>query len=268
MTRAVSVRFGIVLLAFVSALSRPGAASVERILLDAPRGAWLAAVRSDAPMIVIEERNGWRRVRIEGWVPATDASAPAEPSPRGVVVGGARVRGVLLAPGDVPSASAGSGLIVMLLSDLEVLDREHAAVGDECRSRLKEINDRVESLQGDLARALNSSDNLRQATERSDRLKAQIAQAGKERTARLRDCRSAADTLLERHAVQKGITDGNGAFEFDGIASGRYRVYAADPSGDPPRTWLLECKVTAPSDAIVLDPRHDRSAIDPYWGLR
>lgn len=268
MTRAGSVRFGTTLLAFVAALSRPGAAPVETILLDAPRGVWLAAVRSDAAMTVIEERDGWRRVRIEGWVPATDAGTSAEPSPRGAVAGGARVRGVLLPAGGAPSDSAGSGLIVLLLSDLEVLDREHAAAGEECRSQLKEVTDRIESLQGDLTRAFNSADNFRQATERSDRLKAQIAQAGKERAARLRACRSASDTIMERHAVQKGIADGSGTFDFAGVAPGRYRVFASDPAGDPPRTWLLECKVAAPSDAIVLDPRHDRSAIDPYWGLR
>lgn len=268
MTRAGSLRFGITLLAFVAALSRPGAAPVERILLDAPRGAWLAAVRSDAMMTVVEERDGWRRVRIEGWVPAADTAAIAEPSPQGAVAGGASVRGVLLPPGDGAAVSVGSGLIVMLLSDLETLDREHAAAGEECRSQLKEADDRIESLQGDLTRALNSTDNLRQATERSDRLKVQIARAGRERAERLRTCRSAAETILERHAVQKGITDGKGTFGFVGVAPGRYRVFASDPASDPPRTWLLECGVTAPSDAITLDPRHARSAVDAYWGLR
>ncbi len=266
MTRLGLVLSGMVFMAAASALSRPGAVTGDRILLDAPRGGWLAAVRGDAPLQVVEVRDGWRRVRVEGWVPVGDAPASSEPAPRSE--GGGKVRGVLLPSGEGSSSSAGAGLVVLLLSDLEGLDREHSATGEQCRTGLKELDERLASLQEDLTRSLNSTDNFRQATERSDRLKSRIAQTGQERSERLRDCRTSAETIFARHAAQKGISDSRGAFEFDGVAPGRYRVFASDPAGPSPRAWLLECVVTAPGDAIVLDPRHDRSAIDPYWGLR
>lgn len=50
-------------------------------LFDAPRGAWLAEVRPDAPVVVVEERDGWKRVRFEGWVPSGSVGGAAAADP-------------------------------------------------------------------------------------------------------------------------------------------------------------------------------------------
>ncbi len=278
-------RVGSIVLALITAAlllgPGPGRAGVgDMILFDAPRGAWLAAVRAGAPMSVVEEREGWRRVRLEGWIPTATAQGtgssesgggpeapqllPAQ-APSATEESGASVRGVLLPSGT--GASAGAGLIVMLISDLETFDREHGRAGEECRTRVKEVGERLDQLRADLSRALNSTDNFRAAAQRNDHLKLQIQETEKERSDRIRECRGSADAILDRHAVQKTISDARGTFEFPHVAPGRYRVVATEPAADPPRTWSLECNV-AGADAIILDPRRDRSPVDPYWNLR
>ena len=109
------------------------------------------------------------------------------------------------------------------------------------------------------------SDNFREAAQRNDRLKAQIAAAEQERAERLSGCRRAADAIIERHTVKRTVSDSHGAFIFDSVEPGRYRVAALEAGGDRPRAWLLDCLVAG--EPLVLDPRRDRAAIDPYWGL-
>jgi len=66
----------ILLLAGVTGLVRRGVISSgdETVLFDAPRGAWLGTVRGDVPRTVVEQRDGWQRVRIEGWIAGSGAS--------------------------------------------------------------------------------------------------------------------------------------------------------------------------------------------------
>ncbi|HEU4403166.1 MAG TPA: hypothetical protein VFT43_13790 [Candidatus Polarisedimenticolia bacterium] len=254
-----------------------GAGSGDLTLFDAPRGSWVATVRGDAPLAVLEDRDGWRHVRLEGWVPgpssggATPAvgGAPAA-APRSADVAtpaGGVVRGVLLPTPEARATTAGSGLIVLLLSNLEALDREHAAAGEECRTRIDAERAHVEALQADLLGALNSSDNFREATARSDRLRSQMEAAEKERLDHLTQCRRKAEAIFQRHTVARTISDDAGRFEFLGVQPGRYRVLATEVEGVAPRAWSLECRVEGPGTK-VLDPRTDRSPVDPYWGLR
>ena len=57
----------------------------EILLLDAPRGAWLGTLRPDAPVTVLEERDGWQRVRVEGWIAASRQGHPAGTDRKSVV---------------------------------------------------------------------------------------------------------------------------------------------------------------------------------------
>ncbi|HKN47654.1 MAG TPA: hypothetical protein VJ144_06760 [Candidatus Polarisedimenticolia bacterium] len=277
MKRPVLIAIAVVLAAGVerTGASRAGAGDVT--LFDGPRGAWLGTLRSDAPIAVVEERDGWRRVRVEGWISASSAGpghpdvtrpeAGPAPLPQGTgkpFAAGVAVSGVLLPPGDT-AGPVGAGLIVQLLSDPEGFDREHGSAGEECRARLREATDRIAALRAQLDKALSSSDNFREAAQRNDRLKAQIAAAEQERAERLSGCRRAADAIIERHTVKRTVSDSHGAFIFDSVEPGRYRVAALEAGGDRPRAWLLDCLVDG--EPLVLDPRRDRAPIDPYWGL-
>lgn len=259
----------------------PGAGPGDLTLFDAPRGAWLGTLRPDAPVVVLGEEDGWRRIRVEAWLPAssgvvspsggsTGQVPPPSRGPDSDESSGARhaassratIRGVLTADGDGP---VGSSLIVLLVSDLEAMDREHARAGAGCAEHLAEIGARIASLREEVRRALNSSDNFREATTHSDRAKRELKGAEAERRNALSGCRQTAEGIFQRYTVERTISDGGGRYEFLDIPPGRYRVIATR-TAEPTLAWSLDCAIEG-GETIVLDPAVHRSPVEPFWGL-
>lgn len=291
------------------------AGSREVVLFDGPRGGWLATVRADTAWEVLEERDGWRRVRLEGWIPVSSAARAAPPAGEAAAAGasdqdgrggekgsvvetstaatlsgavgssadreavgagrpmaapeddrGATVSGVLLPTHDDRVAGPGTGLIVLLLGDLDALGEEHGRVGKECMEALEVAQQEIEAKRDDYRRQMNSSDNFREATKRNDMARKALKEAEQAHRERVDDCRRASDEVFQRYAVQRVISDTAGRFEFVDVPPGEFRVVAAEIGGKTPRAWALDCPIKG-NAPIVLDPRTDRSAMQPYWGL-
>lgn len=245
------------------------AALEEWVLFDAPRGSWLASVHAGAPVVVLEEREGWRRVRIEGWVAvpsgvAAAAPLPAPPSP--VEQGSTAIVSGTIPPGPAGSVADGARS-TLLVAGLEELDRHHQALGAECRPLIEAGARRVVELKEQAGRALNSSDNFRQAAEAKNQARAALREAEREQHERVTACRVRAEDLFQQHAVRHGFADSSGKFVFEGVAPGAYRVIILDPAGDLSRASALECRVESPG-RLVLDPGTHRSTMEPFWGLR
>jgi hypothetical protein len=258
-----------------------GAAPGDRALFDGPRGGWLATLRSDAPIVVLEERDGWRRVRLEGWMPSTadpmaGAASPAgagpapvaapEPAvtrPAPAATATATVSGVLLPVRD-RAPTAGVGLPVLLVADLETLDREHSRHSAECRAGLDDRLREIAGLRQERERALMTIDNFRESVTAGNRLKERIAAAEARLAEAEAGCRAAAEALYDRHAVARTVSDTAARFEFAGVPPGRYRVVALDGRSEPPRAWSMDCAVEA-GERRVVDPGVDRSLVDPFW---
>src|SRR5262245_53364882 len=111
----------IVLALGLAVAAAPGGGEV--VLLDGPRGAWLGTLKEGAPLVVLEEKDGWRHVRLEGWVMAgAPITAPGEAPPPAPLPqegmaqagAGASVQGVLAAAigtGNGP----GAGVLTLLV---------------------------------------------------------------------------------------------------------------------------------------------------------
>jgi hypothetical protein len=190
--------------------------------------------------------------------------APAEPAsgPQRL----AAVQGILV-PDLGSTGTAGGGVLVLLVKESESLDSEHRRVGAECKDRLEEKNRSLELLAKAADGALNSSNNFREASDRSDQARSKLAAEQKARRDVLRECRARAQGVFEKGVTGRAISDPAGRFEFQGVAPGRYRVVAFESAGDAPRSWSYSFQVegTAPR---VLDPAADRSPVPADWGLR
>jgi hypothetical protein len=261
--RTLPLVLALVLLA--ATLVAVGGGTGEIVLFDAPKGAWLGALREDAPLVVLEEREGWRHVRLEGWTTGPAGGAAATAAPVGTDSAGV-VEGVL-APPVGSTGQAGSGVLVLLVRDGTALDAEHRKAGEDCAARVAGKDRELDDLRADVTRALNSSDNFREAAGRNDQAKARVATAQRERQDLVRECRARAQQVFEGSVEKRAISDGGGRFEFRGVAPGHYRVVAFEATGDQPRAWSFSFVIEG-SAARVLDPAKDRSPVPADWGLK
>ena len=147
------------------------------------------------------------------------------------------------------------------------LDSEHRKAGAECRARLDRKDRDLGALRAEADRALNSSDNFREASGRSDQAKTRLAAGQRERRDLIQECRARAQAVFEESVTGRAISDGSGRFEFQGVAPGRYRVVAFETTGDAPRSWSFSFQVEG-TGPRVLDPNADRSPLPADWGLR
>jgi microcompartment protein CcmL/EutN len=280
------VAIGLVLSGML-ALARLSAGGGEMVLFDAPRGAWLASMRPDAAIQVLEERDGWRHVRVDGWIlvgaaPVPGAAAPtaapdsaaagsaapdaATPAPA-AKGGGASIAGLLVAMPGMPSSTPGGNLVVYLIGDTGALDAELKNAGEPCRVSLQQSDATIAELEDQVKKALNSSSNFTEATHRYDRAKSDLAAAKKARAARLETCRADMDTRVAAHAAARVLSDPTGRFDFRDVVAGHYRVVATEHPGSTVRVWSMECTIAAGASE-VLDPRTSPPGPDPYAGLR
>ena len=281
-------RGAIIVAAGVLAVAAAGAAQeAGLVLLDAPRGAWLGEIRAGAPIEVIEERDGWRRVRIEGWVrsteaagapatgsaPAGSATVPGAPAPgfsrpgaAPSAAGSAGITGLLTPRPGMQPATPGGGLVVLVLPDPEATDAAHRALGEPCRADLKAMDRAIEDRTKDVQAALNSSTNFKEAAQRSDRAKSALAAAQRDRAARLQACREQAEAFFSERAAGRTVSDAAGRFELRPVEPGRYRVVAMERTSAATRAWSMTAEVTEGSGA-TLEGRAANGP-DPYWDLR
>jgi hypothetical protein len=244
------------------------------VLLDAPRGAWLGELRKDAPVQVIEERDGWRRIRIEGWVRDTSplpsvapgaGAAAAAPAPAAAAPSSAALRGVLTPRQGMQPATVGGGLAVLFVPDLPGTDAAHRTLGEPCRAALAEIDKRLAALEDEVQASLNSRSNFKEAAQKNDRAKAALGAAQQERTDRLAACRGQAEAFFSERAAARTVSDAAGRFEISGLAPGRYRVVAMERTAAGARGWSMSADVPGGADALLEGRAADGP--DPYWNL-
>lgn len=259
---AIIVAAGVLVAAAAGAAGEAGL-----VLLDAPRGAWLGEIRAGAPVEVIEERDGWRRIRVEGWVRSSEpAGAGTAPAGSSTVLGSAGIAGLLTPRPGMQPATPGGGLVVLLLADPDATDAAHRALGEPCRADLKAMDRTIEDRTKDVQAALNSSTNFKEAAQRSDRAKSALAAAQRDRAARLQSCREQSEAFFSERAVARTVSDAAGRFELRPVAPGRYRVVAMERTAAATRAWSMTAEVAEGSGA-TLDGR-GANGPDPYWDLR
>ena len=251
----------------ISAGQEPGI-----VLLDAPRGGWLGEIRAGTPLAVIEERDGWRKVRIEGWVRDLPEGTPAKPSDAAAAPAGAAgafragISGLLSPRPGMQPATPGGGLVVLVLADPAATDAAHQALGASCRADLAAFDARLQGLAAEVQVALNSSANFKEAAQRSDRAKTALAAEQRARAARLQQCREQAESFFSERAIARTVSDAAGRFESSSIEPGRYRVVAMERGAAGARAWSMLAEVAAGAGAVLEGRAADGP--DPYWGLK
>ena len=267
---------GLFTLLAIAALTLAPAADPEHgspaEVLDAPGGRPVAILLSGAQPRVLEQREGYVRIALEGWVRAGGVPGTAAPPPAagGVLpvdpeAGGAgAVSGsivVALAGGEVRKGAGARVALLGRVPELEVARRELAAAYQPEARRMEEEIARIEASR---RAALNSSDNLGQATQSLDRAKRDLAAKQKELAALQTTYEAREGVLVERHAQQEVRAGEDGSFRFAGVAPGEYRLWAIYSVSEAAEyRWYLPVRVQpGPDTALELTSR--KAGEDPF----
>jgi len=245
-------------------------------VLDTPGGRPVAILLSGAQPRVIEQREGYARISLEGWVRApgtADSAPPSEPAPAPAPVpppaaplssATGSVSGSILVTLPSGETRKGAGARVVLLgqlAELEVARREAAAA---YRPAAQKIEEEIARLDAQRRAALNSSDNLGQATQTLDRTKKDLAARQKDFASLKATSTAREGVLVDKYAVQAVHAGEDGSFRFAGVPPGEYRLWAIVPGSDATEfRWYLPARVEAGADT-VLDLTSRKPGEDPF----
>jgi hypothetical protein len=264
----------------------------EASLRRTPAGDLVAMLTSAAEVEVIEERDGWARVRVEGWIPAT-ALAPGDPAPAplapppppaapgataateaptpavpAVIVAvpaaaatapGGEITGSVSLPRGKLKKPLGEGTRVLVLPSPAPPLPE---ITDQVTARLAEIEAEVARLHKEEERAMQN-ESFSIAREERDVLRKQRRALEAERIEILSSLNSRREAAARSAAVAGAVADGQGRFVISGLSPGEYTLYARLSRQDMDVEWLSGIRLGQGPSELVLDPSGARGLPPP-----
>ena len=256
-----------------AARGEEAAAAGPEEVLDAPGGRSIAILLPGASRTTVEVREGYARIRLEGWIrlPGTASAAslpvpvpalpPASGAPACVLCGSVSAT---LASGET---RYGAGARVALLGSVDELEPAWTGLKESFEEETAELDARILSLQDQEKKALASSDNLTEATRTLDRTRSSLRKAQGERLEIREGYAKRADDLFRAHQVTEVAADPAGSYSFSSLPPGRYYLLAILTTGEGVRRWYLPVEV-GPQGAARVDLRSEVTTPDPYFGAK
>ncbi len=239
------------------------ASRVEEVLLDAPGGRPIAILLPAAPRKLGEAREGFVRVTLEGWVrlasPSPSTSSP--PAARVPVLSG--LISSRLPTGEVRFAS---GARVVILGPERGLEADLADLREQYERDKKSLDERIETLQREREDALNSSSSFREATQRRDRVQADLSARQAERRSLPDKYSARVDESLRRYQIAETAADTLGQYSFNSLPPGRYRILAESTAGGSVRRWYRSVEI--PAEGALRFDLAEAASTDPYFATR
>ena len=255
---------------------RSGAGGEERVAFLTPA----------TPIEVVESRDGWVRVRIEGWVPAGDVQGsdpaagsdpiPITPPPTTITpppvpvpvpvpaaaaatpAGAASIEGFIKVELGRFKKRAAAGAPVLLVpagADLgEAQDPEVART-------LATLEAEATRLQKEAETAMAQISNFDQAAEERDALMAQRAAVLEERQDVLSSEHGRHEQAARAVAVAHAIADAKGWFRIPSVPPGAYKLYARMTREDVDLEWIERVTIGAGPAQIDLDETRARGML-------
>ncbi len=232
-------------------------ATLSRVadLTSAPDGERLGLLLAGAQVAVLETRDGWSRVAIEGWMraeagwgePGPPAAAPATAS-----AAPARLSGTIFLTGRKGKGLVGSGIAVRLVRDTpesrDALQQSRAT----CSATTDALIAEIDALQKQAETMLSKSKDATAAFQGYDAALKAKADKLKELAAADRACMTGLDAAADGHAALRTASATDGTFSFDGVVPGRYLLHAWMDADDARHEWDVPLAVE-PAAAMRLD---------------
>jgi hypothetical protein len=257
----------------VSSEDRPSSGN-EVVVLDAPGGRPVAVLLSGASRRLGEEREGFVRVTVEGWIrlpsePARESPAPGPPfsKPTASEPSEPILSGQIKAPLPSGEVRYGAGARIVILGSVPDLEARRQEIKSRYGREEAALETEIESLRRQESQSLNSSDNFTQAARRSDRLKAQVAAKTAERKKLPEKYALEVDELFRDFQVAETTADPGGRYSFTTLPPGSYRLLAVFSLEGKIHRWYLPLEVSGPG-GLRVDLDNDNRGTDPYFVTR
>src|SRR5437867_95930 len=244
-------------------------------VLETPGGHPIAVLLPGAVRRTLEEKDGYVRIVVEGWVRAGAPSVqgaippptfpppiqpPAAPGPSPVapeVSGRITLR---LASGEV---RYGAGARIMLLGKAAQLEAKRVALVSSYQQESRALREEIVALEIEKRQALNSSDNFTRAGQNLDAAKRRLATKQGEFQALEAKYDAREQALLEEFKVVEVSADPGGAYRVGGIVPGEYRVWATFSEGPSVYRWYRPLTVEG-ERGLTLDLAAGKAGDDPF----
>ena len=221
--------------------------AADTSLLSAPDGFPAGTLREGMAVQVLERRDGWLRVQVEGWVPA-DSLVRAEAAPTEAVLTGAaamaatgggtgELEGLIRLQGKWGRKQIGEDLEVLLLPGRVEIDELLASNEEEQRAEIAELDVQVKDLERRIIRAMQGP-SLMESNREADSLEAQKDELLGRRNDLLASLHGRHQAAARELAGSMVVSDSRGWFRFASLGAGEYTVYARLTAGDSDVEWL------------------------------
>jgi len=268
------------ILALLAGLAVPPApagesrATTTEEILETPGGRPVAILLPGAVARRGEEKEGYVRVVVEGWMrvspQASSLEAPSAPAaPLSPPAGGAAATEVAravsgritlkLPTGEIHYAA---GSKVLLLGDPQRLEVRRAELAQAYQSEGRALREEIAALEARKAGALNSNENFTQASQSLDRTKKQLAAKNRELQSLQAAFAGKEQALLEEFKTAETFADPGGVYRLEPPVPGEYRVWASYAEGDRMYRWYLPALVG--DSAVTLDLAAGKPGEDPF----
>jgi hypothetical protein len=237
-------------------------------LLDSPGGHPIAILLPGTARKVIEAKDGYVKVVVEGWIrqeaagPTLEAQ-PSPPPPFPEPIPATFLSGRIEVQLPSKEIRYGAGARVMLLGNVAELEKRRAALATAYQSEIKDLEAQIAQLETAKRQALNSSENLGQASKNLDQAKASLARKQKEFGAIQKKYGTLGDALVEEFKVADTAADPGGEYHLAGVAPGEYRLRAWFTDQGADYRWYLPASVSD-QPGTVLNLSGAKPGQDPF----
>jgi hypothetical protein len=253
----------------MQAWARPSSPTEE--VLDAPGGKPIAILLPGAETTRGESKEGYVRIRLEGWVRAGSAAVPGVPVGLASGIDGAvaapALSGTVAAHLESGEIRYGGGAHVAVLGPAPELDRAWTELKAGYEKDQQGLTNRILALDRREKEALASSDNFTQATQNLDRIRAERRSAGKQREALRERYAARAEELFRRFQRAESAADAAGRYSIASLPAGAYRILATMTADQVVRRWYVPVEVT-PNGGAILDLQSTDAGPDPFFGTK
>ena len=226
-------------------------------LTGAPDGERVGILLPGTVVRVLETREGWTRVSVEGWLRGADlpggaATGLGTVQPPAAERAAGRITGAIFVSGPGSKTAVGAAIAVRLVGGSAAAFAEIEEIRASCLARRQVLLAEAAALKDKAGRAMKTTAGTSQAFEAYDEAMREREQKLKEARSLDRECSTRINGALDAVTVAKTLSTSDGRYLLEGVLPGTYEIHAALESDGVLHSWQVRT-VVEPGAQLTVD---------------